>query len=309
MRKIKIVFLSATLLIIPVSMMAQLGDPREKFGITAEIDGTTNGDHTWYNPSGDAVAAGTMKQNVNVKLKANIRLLKIKNFSVSLSPFYNFSNEKIDNNWGDQNLGFTLPSTFHHFGSSLGVNYQTKAFGKPLTLFGVGTGNFSEHGLENSSGMFGGMFTITANRNTHFALGAIFLMGTSVKWPLFPMFVYSHRFNNNWSVNCMTVNNYLYYHASPSVKVGAGMEIESNKHYFRHDSQYLPTKTVLSQLYERFGVFADWKASKSVSFNLGAGVKVPIFGRIQESGYNESFMDISIPMKPFLRMKMKVSIF
>jgi len=291
-----------------MGMKAQLGDPREKIGLTAEIDGATNGNHTWYSTAGDAIAGGTVKHGVNVWLRANVRLLKVENLTVSLSPFFNFSNEQIDNSWGGENLGFTLPSSFYHFGSSLNLSYQTKAFGKPLTLMGVGTGNFSEHGLENASGMLGAMFSVIRNRNTHLGLGAIYLLGTSVKWPLFPLIVYSHRFNNNWSINCMEVNNFLYYHASQGVKLGVGMELETNKHYFHPNSKTLPEKAVLSQLSERFGVFADWQLTKSVAFNFGAGVSVPIYGRLQESGYPDSYMDISTPVKPFARMKMKVSI-
>ncbi len=87
------------------------------------------------------------------------------------------------------------------------------------------------------------------------------------------------------------------------------MELETNKHYFRPDSKALPEVAVLSQLSERFGFFADWKPTKLHTFNFGAGVNVPIFGRIQESGYSQSYMNISIPVKPFVRMRMKVSIF
>ncbi len=296
------------MLLAPMSMKAQLGDPREKFGITAEIDGATNVSHTWKSTNDDALAGGTVNHGVNVKLNANMRLLKVKNLTVALSPFYNFSNERIDNNWGEQNLGFTLPAAFHHFGASLSMSYQTKAFGKPLTLMGVGTGNFSQYGLENASGMLSAMFTLTRNRNTYLGLGALYMLGTSVKWPLFPLIVYSHRFNNNWSLNCMEVNNFLYYHLSQGVKIGAGMELETNKHYFRPDSKVLPEVAVLSQLSERFGFFADWKPTKLLTFNFGAGVNVPIFGRVQESGYSQSYMNISIPVKPFVRMRMKVSI-
>ncbi len=308
MQRTKLLALAAMMLIIPTSMQAQFGDPREKFSITAEIDGSANYDHTWQAPSGDALAGGTVKPGVNASLRANIRLLKIKNLTVSLSPFYHFSNERIDDDWGHQQLGFTLPSAFHHFGSTLNMTYQLKAFGVPLTLMGIGTGNFSQRGLENSSGMLGAMFSVIRNRETHLGLGAIFLMGTSVKWPLFPIFAYSHRFNPHWSINCMAVNNYLYYHPSQQMKIGAGMELENSKHYFRPDTESLPDHAVLSRLAERFGVFADWQATKSLSFNLGAGVSVPIYGRVQESGYNKSYMDIDVPVKPFVKLKMKLSL-
>ncbi len=294
--------------ILSVGVMAQISDPREIFGISATVIGGTNSNCSWTMPSGEHVADGRMKRDIIVHIHSTVKLLKWKNLSVSLSPFYNFSNRQVDTEWGSAPLAFTLPATHHHFGGRLMVNYQFKAWGKPLTLMAMSTGNFSQYGYENASGLIGGLYTLTYNRNTYFSVGAIYLLGTAVFWPLYPMIIYSHKFNEHWSINCMGPNNYLYYHASPTVKYALGMELETNKYYFRPSVKGLPEKSQFSLLSEHLGIFADWQTSKSFSFNIGMGVNVPFYGRVQESGYQESYMNLKAKVKPFVSFKVKYSL-
>ncbi len=287
---------------------AQLSDPREKFSLSAEVEGGTNTDFKWKSTSGDELAGGRMKHGVNVKVRSSVQLFRVKNLSASLSPFYNYSNQDPRVEWGAENLGFTLPPDHHHYGGTLTLNYQMKAFGKPLTLIGMGTGNFSQYGYENASGMLGGMVAITRNQRTYLGLGAIYLLGTSVSWPLYPLIVYTHRFDDRWSIQCMETNNYLYYQATPRMKYSVGMELDTYKFYFRPKTVGLPEKAVISQVSERFGLFADWQATRELSFNLGVGATVPFYGRLRRSGYRHNYMTLRDHVKPFVKMRVKYSL-
>lgn len=291
-----------------LSAHAQLGDPREKFSLSAEVEGGTNTDFKWKSTSGDELAGGRMKHGVNVKVRSSVQLFRVKNLSASLSPFYNYSNQDPRVEWGTENLGFTLPFDHHHYGGTLTLNYQMKAFGKPLTLIGMGTGNFSQYGYENASGMLGGMVAITRNQRTYLGLGAIYLLGTSVSWPLYPLIVYTHRFDNHWSIQCMETNNYLYYQATPRMKYSVGMELDTYRLYFRPKTVGLPEKAVISQVSERFGLFADWQATRELSFNLGVGATVPFYGRLRRSGYRHNYMTLRDHVKPFVKMRVKYSL-
>ncbi len=152
------------------------------------------------------------------------------------------------------------------------------------------------------------MFTLTRSRQTYLALGAVYLLGTSVVWPLYPMIIYSHRFNDRWSVNVMGVNNYLNYHVSPTLKYALGVELETSKYYSRPKVEGLPEKAQVSQLAVRPGVFADWQATKDITLNMGVGVTVPFYCRLQESGYNESYMNLKGKVNPFVSMRVKYSL-
>ncbi len=308
-KNLKFVFLGLTVLMSSAQAMAQMSDPREKFSITAAVTGVTNADYTWSKPEGTTVADGRSKRDVRVTLASNIQLLKTKQLTLSLSPFYDFSTQRLETEWGSAPLTFDLPTEHHRYGGSLTVNYQLKAWGKPLTLLAMGTGNFSRYGYENAQGLAGAMLTLVRNRNTSLTVGAIYLLGTAVVWPAYPMIVYWHKFNDRWSINCMGVYNYLYYHVNPTLKYSLGMELQTDKFYFRPNVEGLPRKAQLSQLAERVGIFADWQASKTMAFNIGTGVTVPFYCRLQESGYNTSYMNLKSSVKPFVRVKAKMSIF
>ena len=286
---------------------AQLSDPREKFSISATVDGATNTDYYWDSHHGNRVEDGHMIHGVSAKVRANVKLAGNQKFSISVSPFYNFSNRELRPD--THNLLFDVPNEHHHYGGSLTANYNTKCFGKPLTLMGMSSGNFSQYGFEDASAMLGGFFSITRNQKTFLALGAIYLFGTSVSWPLYPMFIYTHKFDSHWSINCLETNNYLYYQASPTVKYALGMELETDKIYLRPKVKGLPEKAEISQVSERFGLFTDIQATKEIAMNFGIGVTVPFYGRLRESGHNYTYMKMYDHVKPFVKMRVKYSLF
>ena len=59
-----------------LAMMAQLSDPREKLSITATVDGTTNSDYRWETEDGQLLENGRLRQGVNARLRANVKLHK-----------------------------------------------------------------------------------------------------------------------------------------------------------------------------------------------------------------------------------------
>lgn len=291
-----------------LTMMAQLSDPREKLGITASVDGSTNTDYRWETEDGQLLENGRLRQSISARLRANVRLLGSERFSLSFNPFYNFNTRNLKADADGPQLQLPIPNAHHHFGGGFTGTYNTQWLGKPFTVMAMLTGNFSQYGYENFSAMGGAVFTITRNRNTYLALGGIVLLGTSVRWPLYPLIVYSHRFNDRWSINCMETNNYLYYQATPKLRYALGMELASDKIYLRPDQKDLPRKAEISTLSERFGVFADYQAAQGLTLNFCVGITVPFYSRLRESGYNKTYMRMYDHVKPFVKLQLKYSI-
>ena len=291
-----------------LAMMAQLSDPREKLSITATVDGTTNSDYRWETEDGQLLENGRLRQGVNARLRANVKLIGGKRFSLALNTFYNFSTRSMKADALGPQLQLSIPDAHHHFGAGFTGTYNTQWLGKPFTLMAIVSGNFSQHGYESPSAMAGAMFTITRSRTTYLALGGICLLGTSVRWPLYPLLIYNHHFDDRWSVSIMETNNYLYYQATPALRCALGMELVTDKIYLRPDRDDLPRKVEISELSERFGLFADLQAAKSLSLNFGLGITVPFYSRLRESGYNKTYMRMYDHVKPFLKLQLKYSI-
>ena len=174
--------LFATLLFLAGMLFAhaQLTDPREKFSITADVDGATNTDYYWKNDNGDRIEEGRLKHGVAARVRASLKVFGNQQFALSVSPFYRYSNKELNINGTDGALQFDVPRNHHHYGGSLIANFNTRWLGKPFTLLAMGTANFSQYGYECTSGMIGGIFSITRNQKTYLGLGAICLIGTSV---------------------------------------------------------------------------------------------------------------------------------
>ena len=289
-------------------MMAQLSDPREKLSITATVDGAPNSDYRWETEDGQLLENGRLRQGVNARLRANVKLIGSKRFSLALNTFYNFSTRSMKADALGPQLQLSIPDAHHHFGAGFTGTYNTQWLGKPFTLMAIVSGNFSQHGYESPSAMAGAMFTIIRSRTTYLALGGICLLGTSVRWPLYPLLIYNHRFDDRWSVSILEVNNYLYYQATPALRCALGMELVTDKIYLRPDRDDLPRKVEISELSERFGLFADLQAAKSLSLNFGLGITVPFYSRLRESGYNKTYMRMYDHVKPFLKLQLKYSI-
>lgn len=287
---------------------AQLADPREKFSITADVDGATNSDYYWKNDNGERVEEGRLKHGVAARVRANIKVLGNQQFSLSVSPFYRYTNKELNASDTYGTPLFDVPREHHHYGGSIMANYNTRWLGKPFTLMAMATANFSQYGFEDASSMIGGIFSITRNQKTYLGLGFMCLVGTSVSWPLYPMFIYNHQFNDRWSISCMEINNYLHYQASRALRLSLGMEMESDKIYLRPKVADLPEKVEISQVSERFGIFTNIQASRELSFNLGLGASVPFYGRLRQSGHNKTYMKLHDKVKPFVRLRVKYTI-
>lgn len=287
---------------------AQFTDPREKFSITADVDRATNTNYYWKGNNGDHLEEGRLQHGIGARVRANLKVLGNRQFALSVSPFYRYSNKELNANDINGASLFDVPKEHHHYGSSLIANYNTQWLGKPFTLMAMGTVNFSQYGFEDASSMIGGFFSITRNQKTFLGLGVICLIGTSVSWPLYPMFIYTHQFNHRWSISCMEINNYLNYQASRVMRFSLGMEMETDKIYFRPKVADLPEKAEISQVSERFGIFTNIQASHELSFNLGLGAAVPFYGRLRQSGHNKTYMKLHDHVKPFVRLRIKYTI-
>lgn len=287
---------------------AQFADPREKFSITTDVDGATNTNYYWKSSNGERLEEGRLKHGIAARVRANLKMLGTRQFSLSVSPFYRYSNKELNANGTYGTLLLDVPRNHHHYGGSIIANYNTRWLGKPFTLIAMGTANFSQYGFEDASSMIGGFFSITRNQKTYLGLGVICLVGTSVSWPLYPMFIYTHQFNDRWSISCLEVNNYLNYQASRALRFSLGMEMESDKIYLRPKVADLPEKVEISQVTERFGIFTNIQASRELSFNLGLGAAVPFYGRLRQSGHNKTYMTLHDKAKPFVRLRVKYTI-
>lgn len=179
MKKTKRTAILSVILLHCLGMMAQMSDPREKLSITATVDGNTNSEYYWETEDGQRQESGKLRQGINARLKANVKHIGHKRFSLTLNSFYNFSTRSLKADVLGPQLQLPIPDAHHHYGAGFTGAYNTRWLGKPFTLMAIVSGNFSQYGYENPSAIAGAMFTITRTPKTYLALGGIYLLGTS----------------------------------------------------------------------------------------------------------------------------------
>lgn len=297
------------LALFPVVLHAQLtlSNQREKFSVSATIGATTNTDYTWDERHRDKIADGRMKSGMNVRLKSNVNLFSNQIFHVSVAPFYSYSNTRLQTNWQGTPM-FDFPIEHHHYGATLTASMNMLLGNKPMTLMATTAPNMSQYGFENMSGVIASIVHITRSPNTYLALGAFYLYWTPFSWPLYPLFVYRHKFDDRWSVSLMEVNDYIYYQATPKLKYALGMELFSDIMYFRPDNPDLPKKAIYNLLSERVGLYAIMQMTDEISMELSAGINIPFRGRVMESGRRDVYMKLHDKAKPFIQLKMNYNV-
>ena len=158
------------------------------------------------------------------------------------------------------------------------------------------------------SGVVGAMVYVTRTPKTILALGAIYLYGSPLSWPLWPLVIYRHQFDDRWNVNIMEANWLLNYRASSKVRLAFGTELSSDKIYFRPNNDLLPRKALYDLISERVGLFANWQATKELSLELGTGVNIPFYGRVRDISHPHIFMKLHADAKPYAQLKLNYSI-
>jgi hypothetical protein len=289
-----------------------LGNPREAFSLSATVDGVANSDYTWNTDDREDVADGRMKRLTNVRLKSNVRLLSGLMGNVSLAPFYNYSTVRLQTDWKAIAPMIRFPDEHHHYGATLSGSMNlllgSRERGKPMTLTATVTPNFSENGFENLSGILAAMVHVTRSQKTYLGLGAAYIYGSSGWWPLWPIIVYRHQFDNRWSVGGMAANWMLNYQHSPKLRFALGTEMVIDKIYFRPGNEQLPRKALFDLVSERVGLFANWQTTKALSMELSTGISYPFYGRVRDISHPHVYMKLHADTKPYAQMKISYSI-
>lgn len=132
MKKTKRTAILSVILLHCLGMMAQMSDPREKLSITATVDGNTNSDYYWETEDGQRQESGKLRQGINARLKANVKLIGHKRFSLTLNSFYNFSTRSLKADVLGPQLQLPIPDAHHHYGAGFTGAYNTRWLGSLL---------------------------------------------------------------------------------------------------------------------------------------------------------------------------------
>lgn len=185
----------------------------------------------------------------------------------------------------------------------LGLNSfaRTSLWNKPLVSFAMMRADFSTCGFERVNAMAAAMLMVKATRDTQFGIGPMLLLNTSSKWPVFPIFIYRHRFCDKLSLNLYGAIFGIDYTPTRLDYLSAGFDIDARSFYFRPGVEDLPsvcryTKTLFRPMakYRR-------KLTKHLSAEIEGGVELKMSSRIYGKTGTRHYLEVRSPASPFVQ--------
>lgn len=165
----------------------------------------------------------------HVSLTGNFKYNSIStNFNASdLEAHFNPDEIRLNGNQTMEQVGITATA-------------NTRLLGKPLMGLGMLNSEWGKGGFNRVSATLMAMLMLRANRNTQFGIGLLGMVNTTSKIPVFPVFVYRHRFNKMWLLNLYGGIFGIDYTPTANDLFSIGADIDVKSFYFRPETEGLP---------------------------------------------------------------------
>ncbi|MGM9803180.1 MAG: hypothetical protein ACI308_03290 [Muribaculaceae bacterium] len=192
---------------------------------------TVTYDHTW----------GRVTDGFNARV--SYQFLKKKHITLSGNFKYNsvttsFVQTDADVDYDLQEIGINGTQTMEQLGVTAAAN--TTLLGKPLIGLGILNSEWGEGGFNRVSATVMAMVMLRQNRSTRFGLGLLGLVNTTSDIPVFPVFVYSHKFNERWLINVYGGMFGVDYTPTGNDLISVGADVDVKSFYFQPHYAALP---------------------------------------------------------------------
>lgn len=256
-------------------------------------------DHTWGRVS-DGFAA-----------RVSYEFIKKQN--ITLSGNFRYTSTSAHFRPSDTNPTF-IPADINlngiHTMEQLGLTAtaRTIIFGKMLTGLGIINSEWGIGGFNRVSATIMGMIMLRATKDTQFGLGILGMINTTSKIPIFPVFIYRHRFNTKWSVNLYGGMFGIDFHPTPNNFLSIGADIDVKAFYFKPEKPELPRTCRYTQTNFRPMVKYRRSLMKNLYFDMQAGYAINMTTRINGVNGTREYIKLSQTPRPFVQASFSYSL-
>ncbi len=231
-----------------------------------------------------------------VKIGVNLNLIKKKTWSLGTTIGYRHITTTSNPILPSNEDTYVLKNTYQTYLTSLNFSYFTKVFNK-LTVFSSNViVEGSEKYVERIKGILTGTIVIKNNEQTKIAVGLAANIDPSVEIPLFPTFLYEHKFGNGFTTDInLPLNLMLRKHIFNKARISIGSELDGTSFYI-YDRSNTRQKYQYRQLDINSGITYEHLIGKYLILTAKTGIKTIPEARIFKK--EESFDDYSYKMTP-----------
>jgi hypothetical protein len=274
--------------------------------LRAQFGTESNAGYNLKQHNSDLYEKGTIQEVAKIRMALNIPVLKTKFTTLSISPYYanhhlNFAREEVLS----ENLLMNMNGVHHTWGISTFGNFHTKLFGKQVAGMVRFAIDGSEFGFERFTCMAVATINVKQTRSTSIGIGVLGLINTSSSIPVFPVFTFRKKFNDQWTLDLMMSQVHLKYTFNERNRLSVGMSID-NGHFYIHPEREscLYSKSVMNPefVYER-------NIGKQLHLTVRSGISVSVVSRIYNPDNYKEYINVSQPGGGFINIGFAYSMF
>lgn len=243
--------------------------------------------------------------------RVSYEFLKKKHFTLSGNLKYssvtaNFDQSDLNKDFNPDQIN--LNGTQHIEQVGLTTTANTIIFGKPVYALGMLNSEWGKGGFNRLSATIMAMVMIRANRTTQFGIGLLGMVNTTSKIPVFPIFIYRHRFNEKWLLNLYGGMFGVDYIPTRNDLISIGADIDVKSFYFRPNTPYLPKTCRYTQTNFRPMLKYRRKLISYLYFDAQAGYAINMKSRINGVNGTKEYIEISQKPHPFIQVGVSYSL-
>ena len=247
-------------------------------------------------------AFGSVPDNITAKVSYQIVNKPYLTFSANArmnTLWANFDSSHFSKEMDAWDIGLNGNHSYGSFGFT--ATGFLPLFGKPLALLAIGNAEWSNHCFGRVSGLVGGVYLLKLTSETQFGIGMLGMINTSSKIPVFPVFIYRHRFDSKLAINIYGGLFGLEYRVDENNMLTLGADLDVRSFYFRPHVDGWPDKCRFTMTSLRPALKFKHRFFGNFYGEAQAGVSFKISGRVSGVTGRARYLDFSEKPSFFLK--------
>lgn len=247
-------------------------------------------------------AFGAVPDNITGRISYQIIKKPYLTFSVNArlnTLWANFDSKDLSKDLDAWDIGLNGNHSYGSFGFT--TTAFLPLFGKPLAILAIGNAEWSNHCFGRISGLVGGAYIFKLTKDTQFGVGILGMINTASKIPVFPVFIYRHRFNPRFAINVYGGLFGLEYRLNENNLITLGADLDVRSFYFKPQVEGWPDKCRFTMTSVRPALKFKHRFFKNFYGEAQAGVSFKISGRVSGVTGKARYLDFSEKPSFFLK--------
>lgn len=303
-RIISFLFFALFFGVVQAQTVSGLGGKRDNLpdiNIRVNSGFTTGGDYE-IKGNENIVCEGEMSHAYATSLDVTVPVMKIKKGTLSLGGHYNYVHQEYTPRVSAFGESVRFNDNHHTWGANVSYNFRSTLWNRALIGYARFGAECSQYGVERFSGFAAAMMFIKRTETSSFSAGAVLLLNSVSRWPLFPFVTYWRKFNDKWELNVFMPQCHVQYNVSKKSKLKFGSTIGGEHYYIRPKHSALPSTCMYSRSFVRPElVFEHW-LSPLMRCSVRCGAVVYMNGRFVSDSGSRRYAELEHDPAPFVQL-------